>query len=185
MKKILAIFTLGFAIVGCSPQATDVIPTLIPTPLPAVAATETPIPTVAPTQAPVERPTLPPTWTPSVEPTDTITPATETPIPQITAAPTLAACVPFDIDRNKSAATFTVGQPTQVFWVAVQGAARYRIGVLDGSNQEIFLDYSIEPTFTFPSDLFEAGKRYAWRVYPEDSLSRQMCFAVTGDMSPG
>ncbi len=185
MKRIVAIAILGLTIAGCGPQTAEVLPTLIPTPRPALSATETPIPSVEPTQVQSERPTLPPTWTPSVVPTNTFIPPTETPIPVFTALPTLVACGPFDVDRDKSAATFKVGQPAQVYWTPVHGAVRYRIGVLDGTNQEIFMDYAVDPTYTFNPDLFEAGKRYAWKVYPEDSLSRQMCLAVTGDMSPG
>ena len=187
MKRFMAIAIFGFLMAGCGPQATEVLPTLIPTPQPPVAATDTPIPAVVPTQTVDNgtRPTLPPSWTPSEVPTDTVIPPTETPIPQATAFPTLVACGPFDIDRNKSAATFKVGQPVEVYWVPVQGAVRYRIGVLDGTNQEIFMDYAVNPTYTFKPDLFEKGKHYAYKVYPEDSLGRQMCFAVTGDMSPG
>lgn len=186
MKRLFALFMLAVVTVGCSPKPEEVVPTLIPSLQPANAASATPPPTDVPppTQVPVERPTLPPTWTPSPEPTNTVLPPTETPVPVWTAIPTLVACGSFDVDRNKSAATFTVGKPAQVFWVPVQGAARYRISVLDGTNQEVLVDYAVEPTYTFAPDAFEAGKRYAWRVYPEDSLSRQMCFAVTGDMSP-
>ena len=185
MKRMIAIVIFGLTIAGCGPQAAEVLPTLMPTPQPPSPATDTPVPAVVPTQAQSERPTLPPSWTPSVVPTDTLILPTQTPIPAFTALPTLVACGPFDVDRNKSAATFTVGNPAQVFWVPVQGAVRYRIGVLDAFNQEIFMDYAVDPTYTFKPDLFEAGKRYAWKVYPEDSLGRQMCFAVTGDMSPG
>ncbi|MBA3873619.1 MAG: hypothetical protein H0X30_31185 [Anaerolineae bacterium] len=185
MKRIIAIGLFGLLMVGCTPKATEALPTLIPTPQPVSPATETPVPTVAPTEDLSSRATLPPSWTPSEAPTDIPIPATETPLPQITAIPTLVACGPFDVDRTKSAATFTVGQPAQVYWTPVQGAVRYRIGVLNAFNQEIFMDYAVDATYTFKPDLFEAGTRYAWRVYPEDSLGRQMCLAVTGDMSPG
>jgi hypothetical protein len=184
MKRMIAIVILGLTITGCGSQTPEALPTLIPTPQPASPATDTPVPAVVPTEAPSDRATLPPTWTPSVVPTDTVVPPTETPLPQATALPTLVACGPFDVDRNKSAATFTVGQPAQVYWTPVQGSVRYRLGVLDAFNQEIFMDYAVDPTYTFKPDLFEAGKRYAWKVYPEDSLGRQMCLAVTGDMSP-
>lgn len=186
MKRIIAIAILGLLIGGCGQQPAEVIPTLIPTGLPPPPATDTAVPSVAPTmtvEAQSDRPTLPPTWTDA--PTDTPVPPTQTPVPAFTAIPTLLACGPFDVDRNKSAATFKVGTPTQVFWVPVQGAVRYRLGVINAFNQEIFTDYAVDPTYTFKPDLFEAGKRYAWKVYPEDSLGRQMCIAVTGDISPG
>ncbi len=186
MKRILGIAIFVFAVAGCGPQATEVLPTLIATPQPAAAATETPktpIPTVAPTQVPVDRATLPPTWTPSVEPTDTVIPPTNTSVPLSTPIPTLVACGPFDVDRDKSASTFKVGTPTQVFWTPVQGAVRYRIGVIGDFNQEIFMDYAVDANYTFKPDLFEAGKQYLWKVYPEDSLARQMCFAVAGDLT--
>ncbi len=186
MNRIFVVLIIVVAIAGCTPQpADDALPTLIPTPQAVAPATETPVATVPPTDAPSSRPTLPPTWTPSLEPTATPTVITNTPAPLNTAIPTLAACGTFDVDRDRSAATFTVGTPTQVFWSAVSGAARYRISVIDGFNQEIFFDYSIEPSYTFKPDQFEAGDRYAWKVLPEDSLLRQMCLAVTGDMSPG
>jgi hypothetical protein len=182
MKRIIAIVILGLVVTGCGSQTPEALPTLIPTQTPLPAATNTTVPAVTPTDDLSDRPTLPPTWTPFVEPTDTIAPPTETPLPESTAIPTLVACGPFDVDRNKSAATFTVGQPTQVYWVPVQGAARYRISVLDAFNQEIFSDFAIDPTYTFKPDQFEAGKHYAWKLYPIDTLGRQMCFAVTGDM---
>ncbi len=184
MKRIIGIVIIVLVVSGCgSQQPTEVLPTLMATPQPAAAATETPIPTVAPTQAPVERATLPPTWTPSVVPTDTVIPSTNTPVPLSTPIPTLVACGPFDVDRDKSASTFTVGTPTQVFWTPVQGAVRYRIGVIGDFNQEIFFDYAVDANYTFKPDLFEAGKQYLWKVYPEDSLARQMCFAVAGDLT--
>lgn len=184
MKRIVGIAIFVLAVSGCgSQQPTEVLPTLIATPQPAAAATETPIPTVAPTQVPVDRPTLPPTWTPSVEPTDTVIPPTNTSVPLSTPIPTLVACGPFDVDRDKSASTFTAGTPTQVFWTPIQGAARYRIGVIGDFNQEIFFDYAVDANYTFKPDLFEAGKQYLWKVYPEDSLARQMCFAVAGDLT--
>jgi hypothetical protein len=186
MKWFIAIVLVALLMAGCGPQATEVLPTLMPTPQPAPSTTDTPVPAVTPTQeVDAGRPTLPPSWTPSDVPTNTVIPPTDTPIPQVTALPTLVACGPFDIDRSKSAATFKVGQPVQVYWVPVQGAVRYRIGVLDGTNQEIFMDYTVDPTYTFKPDLFEANKHYAYKVSPEDSLGRQMCFAVTGEMSPG
>lgn len=186
MKRVIAIGLLALFAAGCGPKTDEVLPTLIPTPQPALPATNTPVATVVPpTQVESVRATLPPTWTPSEVPTITVIPPTDTPIPQSTAIPTLVACGPFDVDRDKSASTFTVGQPATVYWVRVQGAVRYRIGVLDGSNQEVFMDYALDPTYTFKAGLFEKGKRYAWRVYPEDSLSRQMCLAVTGEISPG
>ncbi len=183
MKWIMVIAIFVFAVAGCAPQAAEVLPTFIPTPQPAAAATETPPPTVAPTEVPVERATLPPTWTPSVEPSLTPIPVTDTPIPLWTPIPTLIACGPFDVDRDKSAAKFTAGTPIQVFWTPIQGAVRYRISVIGDFNQEIFFDYAVDSNYTFKSDLFEAGKQYLWKVYPEDSLARQMCFAVAGDLS--
>lgn len=188
MKKLFSILMSLLLVAACTPQPEEALPTLMPTGqsiVPATATVDSAAPTNAPTNPPAERATLPPTWTSSPEPTITLVPPTETPVPLFTAIPTLVACGPFDVDREKSAATFVVGTPAQVFWTAVQGASRYRIGVLNGFNEEIFFDYAIEPTYTFKPDQFEEGQRYAWRVYPEDSLLRQMCLAVTGDMSPG
>ena len=187
MKQTILILMLLALVAACTPQPEEALPTLMPTPQSLSPATATPAldqPTAAPTNPPAERATLPPTWTSSPEPTITPIPPTQTPIPLFTALPTLVACGPFDVDREQSAATFTAGTPVQVYWLAVDGASRYRISVLNGFNEEIFFDYAIEPTYTFKPDQFEAGQRYAWRVYPEDSLLRQMCLAVTGDMSP-
>lgn len=189
MKKLFSLLVLLALVAACTPQPEEVLPTLMPTGQPIVpAASNTPaedVPTAAPTNPPSERATLPPTWTSSPEPTATFVPPTETPVPLFTAIPTLVACGSFDVDRNQSAATFVVGTPTQVFWTAVQGASRYRISVINATNEEIFFDYAIDATYTFKPDQFATGERYAWRVYPEDSLLRQMCLAVTGDMSPG
>ncbi len=188
MKRIFSLLMLVALVAACTPQPEETLPTLMPTAqsvAPASAMPAEAVPTLAPTSPPSERPTLPPTWTSSPEPTATIIPPTETPVPVFTALPTLVACGPFDVDREQSAAAFVVGTPAQVFWTAVQGATRYRISVLNAFNEEIFFDYALEPTYTFSPDQFETGQRYAWRVYPEDSLLRQMCLAVTGDMSPG
>lgn len=182
MKRLTTIGLIVFAIAGCTPQA-EVLPTLIPSPQPAASATSTVIPTTSPTEVPVDRPTLPPTWTPVVEASATPVPPTNTPVPAYTAIPTLVACASFDIDREKSAATFSADQPAQVYWTAVQGAARYRIRVIDGFNNEVFADYSVDPTYIFKPGSLEAGKRYAWKVYPEDSLSRQMCVALTEEIA--
>lgn len=103
----------------------------------------------------------------------------------MTPIPPLAACNSFDVEREKSAATFVVGTPTQVYWSPVEGAVRYRILVLDAFNSEFFVDYAVDPTYIFKPDLFFADQRYAWKVSPEDSLGRQICLAVTGELSPG
>lgn len=182
MRKLLVCWVVLAGLAACTPQNNDILPTLIPTIQPVVTQEQA---TPPPTNTLSARPTLPPTWTPSVVPTETALGPTETPVPVFTAIPTLVACAPFDVDREKSASTFIVGTPTQVFWTPVQGASRYRISIINGFNQEVFFDYAIDATYTFKADQFEAGQRYAWRVYPEDSLLRQMCLAVTGDMSPG
>jgi hypothetical protein len=48
----------------------------------------------------------------------------------------------------------------------------------------VLLDYTREPTYTFRAELFEKDKRYAWSVYPEDSINQQMCFERGDDILP-
>jgi hypothetical protein len=100
------------------------------------------------------------------------------------AKPTLAVCGGFAADRERSAAAFTPGNPVQVYWTPVDTAARYRISLINDSGDELFMDYSLEATYTFRGDLFEKDKRYAWSVYPEDSLNQQMCFERGAEILP-
>lgn len=184
MKYAPLLIAIVFTLVGCS-QAEDALPTLMPTALPPTEVTSTEAaPEIVATPIPIERPTLPPTWTPSPVPTETPIPPTPTTPLVLTPVPTLIACGTFDIDRENSASTITIGQPVQVFWTPVDGAMRYRIFLLDERGFEVHVDYSVDPTFTFTPDLFRAGRRYAWEVYPEDNLARQMCIQIAGELAP-
>jgi hypothetical protein len=109
-----------------------------------------------------------------------------TSMPSATAlgVPTLESCGAFNVDADRSTATLTAGQPAVAVWVPVQGAVRYRIELIDEFGMQLMTDYAVEPTYSFPADLFETGKRYGWSVYPEDSLSQQMCYSVGGEFFP-
>jgi len=187
MKPLTKLGLLVVALVllaACGQQPADQsLPTLIPT-----AAASEPVAestaTSAPTQVPLERSTLPPTWTVSPVPTQPPTATTDLTLQAELARPTLVVCGGFAADRERSIATFTVGNPVQVFWTAVDTAARYRISLLNDQGEELIVDYTLEPTYTFNPDLFERDQRYAWSVYPEDALNQQMCFERGAEVLP-
>jgi hypothetical protein len=195
-KLSAALVILALLLAACGSQSSEALPTLIPTPG-GVVATKTPVqPTEPPTPEPLTRPTLPPTWTPesgvsgSDQSGNTSNLATPTPEslntlpPAATEVPTLVVCGTFVADRNRSTSTFVTGTTPQIFWSKVETAFRYRIRLLDSTGKEVFVDFSLEPTYTFRTDLFEKGKVYGWSVYPEDSLGQQMCTERGAELLP-
>ncbi len=178
---------LALMLASCA-QPQQALPTLMPSATPVLTATPAPVQTQPPTPVPLSRPTLPPTWTPSPEPTleqanaqplMTSTPepvVNQPPVAPVTALPTLEVCGVFTVDRERSAVLFPLGSAPQVFWRAVTGASRYRIRLIDANGTELFVDYTVEPNYTFRADLFQKDTRYGWTVYPEDQLNQQMCF---------
>ncbi len=200
-KSVVALMIIVLGLVACSPQTSETLPTLIPTPGGAQAATVTPAEsTQPPTAAPLTRSTLPPTWTPEPGSVDSssgnsvsgnasslATPTSETlntPLPPPTEVPTLVVCGTFVADRSRSTSTFTVGQSPQILWTKVETAARYRIRLLDDAGTEVMVDFTLQPGYVFRPDLFTAGKVYAWSVYPEDSLGQQMCSERGAELYP-
>jgi hypothetical protein len=195
MKRLItAIAVIGLLLASCTGNPTaEVLPTLIPTPGAATPPSQTPVPeqpTVPPTAEPLTRPTLPPTWTPdsvqlAASGVPTVTPeVSATPIIVATVMPTLVVCAGFVADRANSTSQFKIGTTPQVFWGKVDTAARYRIRLLDESGTQLFVDFALEPTYTFKADLFEKNKVYAWSVYPEDSLGQQMCTERGAELYP-
>ncbi|MCB9451686.1 MAG: hypothetical protein H6672_09615 [Anaerolineaceae bacterium] len=187
LKRVIAPLLVGVVVVAaaCQPAA-EVLPTLAPT-LAQDAPTQEPtdVPTAQPTSPPPERATLPPTWTPSpAAATETPIPATETPVPPVILPPSpLAACATFGVDsRNQT--FFPLGSSPQVFWLPADGASSYRAALIDEFGEELLVDYTIDPTYIFPSDLFERDKRYAWDVYPMDDLGQQMCISIGDEIFP-
>ncbi len=184
MKSIL-LFSILMLVAACGGQANNqTLPTVMPTDANVVEATATQPATTAPTQPPLERPTLPPTWTSSPVPSETPSPTFDATLQAQIVKPTLVVCGVFATDRENSMKTFTLGSPVQVFWTAVDTAARYRIGLINDKGEEVFMDYSREPNYTFKAELFEKDKRYAWVVYPEDALNQQMCFERGDEILP-
>jgi hypothetical protein len=185
-RNIFSIFLLSglLVLVGCGQQPTDQsLPTLNST-ANVEPATATSAATVAATQSPLERPTLPPTWTVSPVATEPPTATTDMTRQAELVKPTLVVCGGFTADRERSAAIHAGGNPVQVFWTAVDTAARYRISLRNDRGEELITDYSLEPTYTFAGDLFERDGVYAWSVYPEDSLNQQMCFERGAEILP-
>jgi hypothetical protein len=197
MNKLLpALVMIALLLAACGTQSSETLPTLMPTPGGAVA-TDTPMQaTEPPTPEPLIRPTLPPTWTPesgvgggdqssSDSGLPTPTPESLNQPPQgATDIPTLVVCGTFVADRNRSTSTFTTGAQPQIFWSNVETAFRYRIRLLDSTGAQLFEDFSLEPSYTFPANLFEKGKVYGWSVYPEDSLGQQMCSERGAELLP-
>jgi hypothetical protein len=173
-----------FALVGCGQQpANQSLPTLESTPDSGVV-TATTAATEAATQAPLERPTLPPTWTVSPVATEPPTATVDQTREAQLVKPTLVVCGGFTADRERSGAVHTGGNPIQVFWSAVDTAARYRISLRNDRGEELITDYTREPTYTFAGDIFERDGVYAWSVYPEDALNQQMCFERGAEILP-
>jgi hypothetical protein len=185
MTKLLinAFMILGvFLLAACSGQPSDqTLPTLIPSPAP---PTETPIPSIVPSNAPIDRPTLPPTWTVSPVPSETPIATLDATLQMQLAAPTLVVCGGFMADRERTPTNYASGQPVTVYWSSVDTAARYRVSIVSETGTELYFDYALEPTYTFPANIFVRGGRYAWQVYPEDAINQQMCFERGGELLP-
>ncbi len=180
MQRYLIIFLLAcISLAACAP-AQGVQPTLPPSPTPEII---TPLPTATE----IKRATLPPTWTPEQEVTPTAiesvaTQVVNTPIPPATA---LEVCTTFGEDRALNKRTFTLGQPAQVFWTPVAGAAQYSITLVDQTGASVYVDYTADTNFTFEATLFEAGKLYGWEAYPIDNIGQQMCLGRGAELFPG
>jgi hypothetical protein len=183
MKFMLLLSGLAF-LAACQQPTNQALPTVMPTEANVTPATATEPAKPAPTEPPLERSTLPPTWTLSPVPSETTTPTLDATLQAQLVKPTLAVCGGFAADREHSMNTFTAGSPVQVFWTAVDTAARYRIALRDDTGKELFMDYSLVPNYTFQAQLFERGKRYSWSVWPEDASNQQMCFERGDEILP-
>lgn len=154
---------------------------------PTLASESTPIrPQSEPSASPLvpdARPTLPPEWTNTPAPSPTPPEPTATRVPP-TPVPTREVCGAFTIDYARSTQTFSVGEQPTVYWSAVDTAARYRVLIIDANGNELYFGYTVETSFAFPPELFSSRERYGWEVYPEDSLSQQMCFRIGGELFP-
>src|SRR5262249_13864468 len=135
---------------GCRQPESQTLPTIAPSAAPNQVATSTAAATLPPTEPPLDRPTLPPTWTASPPPTQPPTATID--VAAQSAKPTLVACGGFAADRERSDKTFTPGNPVQVFWTAVDTAARYRISLIDDQGNELFMDYALQPSYIFKGD---------------------------------
>lgn len=149
------------------------------------------------TPTPLQRATLPPTWTPSPEPEavqdasggEVVQPPADPqqPVQQLSdvIAPTaLEVCATFGEDRELNNRRFTPGGPVQVHWTAVQGASSYYIILVDETGDLLKEGYSIQPTFVFEPELFDADKIYGWEVYPIDPAGQQMCLSRGAELVP-
>jgi hypothetical protein len=103
----------------------------------------------------------------------------------------LEVCATFNEDVTRNPRSFPLGEAPQVFWTAVEGAATYHIALVavdpatpEAQPQEVFADFTTDTTYTFPAELFEAGKLYGWEVYPLDSLGQQMCLSLGAELFP-
>jgi hypothetical protein len=94
-------------------------------------------------------------------------------------------CATFGEDRALNVRTYTIGQPAQVFWTPVEGAAQYSISLVDQTGAVLHLDYTANTNYTFDASLFEAGNLYGWEAYPIDSIGQQMCIARGAELFPG
>ncbi len=176
---------------ACTPQP-QTLPTLIPTNT--IPATDE-APEQTPTAEPTRRipPTFPPTWTPAAEVVATLaTVATEASnTVQIIPPTALEVCNTLGEDIDRNTRTFPLGAAPMVAWTGVQGAATYHISLIavdmatpDAQPNETFADFTTDTTYTFPPELFEAGKFYGWEVYPVDGVGQQMCQSVGAELFP-
>lgn len=181
--RAFAVIMLALGMAACAQAEPAPLPTLVPSPTPIVV-------TALPTATPITRPTLPPTWTPVADTAPSQdnsgpTPTVETaPAVQFVPATPFPACATFGEDRERNNRTFEPGTAPQVFWTAVEGATSYHIALIDETGSIVFESYTIEPTVTFPIELFEPGKLYGWEAYPIDSLGQQMCLARGAELFP-
>ncbi len=188
----LTCFALILILVAACTTQQQALPTLIPTPtVPATTEVSEQTPTPEPTRRVV--PTFPPTWTPAgVVETPAETPTTEAaPVIQPTLPTPLAVCATFDVDVARNPRTFTIGESPQVFWTAVEGAATYHIALFsldpatpEAQPAEVYADFALDTNYTFPAELFEAGKLYGWELYPLDRVGQQMCVSVGAELFP-
>jgi hypothetical protein len=103
----------------------------------------------------------------------------------------LAVCATFGEEVALNNRSFPVGSEPQVFWTAVEGASSYHIALVvvdpatpEAEPQEVFADFVQNVSYTFPAELFEAGKFYGWEVYPVDGIGQQMCLSLGGELFP-
>lgn len=194
MRQHTALTGIAFALivlVACTNQQ-QALPTLIPTSTaPATTEVSEQTPTTEPTRRVV--PTFPPTWTPAAArelPVET--PTTEAaPVIEVTLPTPLAACATFLEDAARNPRSFSIGESPQVFWTAVEGASAYHIVLVsvDPATPEalpgdVFADFTSDTNYTFPAELFEAGKLYGWEVYPVDGVGQQMCLSIGAELFP-
>jgi hypothetical protein len=200
LVQSVAVLSLLITAAACAPQPTA---TPIPTQPPAPSAVGEPSQTLEPTWTPVERRTLPPEWTltftasmtPSITPTvPTSTPThtpTLTPIPTIDAIGTVLAgqppregCAQFRVDESISAFDFVFGSDPVVNWTAMQGAAGYKVTLLNGARDAIFETITPLLTITFSANFFAIDDIYAWEVRPLSSEALQLCQPIGSALVP-
>ena len=187
-KYVIAAIVLGAALVLVACQQQDqALPTLAPT-LADISEATVEATQIPPTPIPAERPTLPPTWTPAVLPTQTPVPATPTLTQdeesRLMPPTPLEVCNTFGEDLQRNSRTFQPGEPATVYWTSVAGALSYYIKLIDQEGEEVFADYSAQPSYTFSADLLEPEKLYGWEVYPIDALNQQMCTTRGAELFP-
>lgn len=173
---------LALVMSACDNSAAPELPTLFPTDTPApVVPTEVPSITFTPTA--LRQQSLPPTWTFTPEPSNTPEPPTPTEI-VATIEGLSPACEAFGPDRAQNRRDFPLGTAPQVYWLPVAGAASYQVSLFNEFGAEIHTAYVAETTYTFPAELFEAGKAYGWEVYPRDDRAIQMCYGRGDELVP-
>jgi hypothetical protein len=194
MRQHTALTGIAFGLIvlaACTNQQ-QALPTLIPTST-VLATTE--VTEQTPTSEPTRRvaPTFPPTWTPAAATdTPTETPTTESaPLIEVTLPTPLAACATFREDVARNSRSFSIGESPQVFWTAAEGAPAYHVALVsvdpatpEALPGEVYADFTSDTNYTFPAELFEAGKLYGWEVYPVDGVGQQMCLSLGAELFP-
>ena len=179
------IIVMGIALAACTPQPA-VLPTLIPS-----LEGPTEVPTEAPAAQPVERATLPPEWTAAPQVTDTPVPTSTPEIPPtvfVETGPIIPAEIPgcenFGVDLTQTKRTYVRGEDVTVFWTTIDGAAFYKVMLLNNRAEEIFVVYVDTNSYVFTADKFEPGEFYGWQVHPVSPLGVQMCLTEGAELLP-
>lgn len=137
-----------------------------------------------PSPTPLVRPTLPAEWTrpptaiPTVELLVTAGPTIDVTGTHLFSQPTRPACGVFTVDSVTSQTTYLPGEPIRLAWVAVNGAAVYRVSFVDATRSVLFERDVAGTSIDIPGSIVGRDPFYLWSVRPLDFGANQMCNSV-------
>jgi hypothetical protein len=92
--------------------------------------------------------------------------------------PTRPACGVFTVDSVTSQTTYLPGEPIRLAWVAVNGAAVYRVSFVDATRRVLFERDVAGTSIDIPGSVVGRDPFYLWSVRPLDFGANQMCNSV-------